>query len=111
MKRILLASLVCMAACTASDESKKEAAQPEAKDASAEKASPTMATPTSVNTNLLSLAANKMDPVCGMPITAGVSDTLSYDGHVLGFCSAECKEEFAKNSKEYKVEYKVATVK
>lgn len=111
MKRIFLAALVLMAACTASDESKKETPAAETKTESAEKASPTMATPTSVNTNLLSLAANKMDPVCGMPITAGVSDTLSHDGHVLGFCSAECKDEFAKNSKEYKVEYKVATVK
>lgn len=111
MKRIFLAALVLLAACTASDESKKETPAAETKTESAEKASPTMATPTSVNTNLLSLAANKMDPVCGMPITAGVSDTLSHDGHVLGFCSAECKDEFAKNSKDYKVEYKVATVK
>jgi YHS domain-containing protein len=32
-----------------------------------------------------------------MPVTAGISDTVHYKNDVLGFCSAECKEEFQKN--------------
>ena len=42
---------------------------------------------------------NKKDPTCGMPVTAGISDTAHYDNKVLGFCSTECKNEFLKNPK------------
>jgi len=45
----------------------------------------------------LSLVNNAKDPVCGMPVTAGISDTVHYNNDVLGFCSAECKAEFQKN--------------
>jgi YHS domain-containing protein len=47
----------------------------------------------------ISLVGNKKDPTCGMPVTAGISDTAHYDNKVLGFCSAGCKEEFLKNPK------------
>ncbi len=42
---------------------------------------------------------NKKDPTCGMPVTAGISDTTHYENKVLGFCSPECKNEFEKNPK------------
>lgn len=42
---------------------------------------------------------NKKDPTCGMPVTAGVSDTAHYETKVIGFCSTECKNEFLKNPK------------
>jgi YHS domain-containing protein len=41
---------------------------------------------------------NKKDPTCGMPVTAGISDTMHYNNKVLGFCASECKAEFAKNA-------------
>jgi YHS domain-containing protein len=47
----------------------------------------------------VSLVDNKKDPTCGMPVTAGISDTAHYDNHVIGFCSKECKDEFLKNPK------------
>ncbi|MFN5189488.1 MAG: hypothetical protein ACK5DH_08140 [Chitinophagia bacterium] len=47
----------------------------------------------------ISLVNNKKDPTCGMPVTAGISDTAHYENKVLGFCSAGCKEEFLKNPK------------
>ena len=51
----------------------------------------------------VTLVNNKKDPTCGMPVTAGIQDTASYDKVVLGFCSKECKEEaiagLAKNPK------------
>ena len=47
----------------------------------------------------IALIDNKKDPTCGMPTTAGVSDTAHYDGKVLGFCAKECKDEFLKNPK------------
>lgn len=47
----------------------------------------------------ISLVNNKKDPTCGMPVTAGISDTAHYDNKVLGFCSSGCKEEFLKNPK------------
>ncbi len=36
----------------------------------------------------------KKDPVCGMPITAGIEDTLLYKGKIIAFCSKECKASF-----------------
>jgi YHS domain-containing protein len=43
------------------------------------------------------LVDNKKDPSCGMPVSAGVSDTLHYKDKVLGFCSTECKNSFLKD--------------
>jgi len=40
---------------------------------------------------------NKKDPNCGMPVTAGIKDTVHYNGKVYGFCSDECKQAFLKN--------------
>jgi len=40
---------------------------------------------------------NKKDPSCGMPVTAGIEDTVHYNGKVYGFCSEECKNAFLKN--------------
>ena len=40
---------------------------------------------------------NKKDPNCGMPVTAGIADTVHYNGKVYGFCSDECKQAFLKN--------------
>jgi YHS domain-containing protein len=45
--------------------------------------------------------SNKKDPVCGMPLTAGIGDTLHYKNEVMGFCSEECKNEFLKDPKKY----------
>ena len=47
----------------------------------------------------ISLVDNKKDPTCGMPVTAGISDTAHYDNKVIGFCASGCKEEFLKNPK------------
>ncbi|HJV19716.1 MAG TPA: YHS domain-containing protein [Sediminibacterium sp.] len=41
------------------------------------------------------------DLICGMPISAGVSDTAHYKEKVYGFCSKECKDEFVKNPAAY----------
>jgi YHS domain-containing protein len=40
---------------------------------------------------------NKKDPTCGMPVTAGITDTTHFQNKVIGFCSTECKAEFLKN--------------
>ncbi len=44
---------------------------------------------------------SKTDLVCGMPVRAGVSDTLHYKGRLYGFCAPECKEEFLKDPKQF----------
>lgn len=44
---------------------------------------------------------NALDPVCEMPTADHLSDTIQYQGKVYGFCSAGCKEEFAKTPEEY----------
>jgi YHS domain-containing protein len=45
----------------------------------------------------LAMVDNKKDPSCGMPLTAGIGDTVHYNGKVYGFCSDECKQIFLKN--------------
>ncbi|MGV3767746.1 MAG: YHS domain-containing protein [Chitinophagaceae bacterium] len=47
------------------------------------------------------LASEKKDPVCGMPVTAGITDTAHYKGKVYGFCASECKKMFAENPESY----------
>ncbi|MFY8003424.1 MAG: hypothetical protein ACOVNR_01205 [Chitinophagaceae bacterium] len=47
---------------------------------------------------------NTKDPVCGMPVSSGVSDTAHFDGKVLGFCAKECKEAFLAKATDFKVE-------
>lgn len=42
---------------------------------------------------------NKKDPSCGMPVSAGIEDTVHYNGKVYGFCSDECKQIFLKDPK------------
>jgi len=39
--------------------------------------------------------ASKIDTSCGMPLTAGIGDTLHLNDKIYGFCSKDCKEEFA----------------
>jgi YHS domain-containing protein len=43
---------------------------------------------------------NKKDPSCGMPMSAGIEDTVHYNGKVYGVCSEECKQAFLKNTAE-----------
>jgi hypothetical protein len=38
--------------------------------------------------------ASKKDTTCGMPISAGIEDTLVLKEKVYGFCCSECKAEF-----------------
>jgi Uncharacterized conserved protein len=45
----------------------------------------------------VAMVDNRKDPNCGMPVTAGIEDTLHYNGKVYGFCSEECKQAFLKN--------------
>lgn len=54
----------------------------------------------SMNMYADNLVDNKKDPSCGMPVTAGVGDTLHYNNKVLGFCSKECKDDFLKDAKK-----------
>ena len=95
MKKILGLSLIVgasiFAACGSQQTEKAEATKDTAAMMSTDTAS--------AKTYAVSLVDNKQDPTCGMPVTAGIGDTAHYDGHVLGFCSAECKAEFLKNPK------------
>ena len=45
--------------------------------------------------------ASSKDLACGMPLTAGLTDTAHYKGKIFGFCSIECKQDFVKNVKNY----------
>ena len=87
---LVMASLVLFSCGTSNDKanaSSSDTTQVAIIDSSAEK------------TYAISLVNNKKDPSCGMPVTAGISDTTHYENLVLGFCSTECKNEFLKNPK------------
>jgi YHS domain-containing protein len=45
--------------------------------------------------------ANKKDLSCGMPLTAGIGDTVHYKGKLYGFCSKECKDAFLKDPESH----------
>jgi YHS domain-containing protein len=63
-----------------------------------EKKMETMASKDSAKNNLATLSyASTKDLGCGMPLTAGISDTATYKGKLYGFCSAECKADFLKD--------------
>ena len=47
------------------------------------------------------MVTNKTDLICGMPTTAGISDTAHYKGDAYGFCSAERKAEFQIDPSKY----------
>lgn len=47
------------------------------------------------------MVVNDKDYTCGMPTSAGISDTCHYQGKAYGFCSAECMAEFKKNPEQY----------
>ncbi|HEY8959559.1 YHS domain-containing protein [Chitinophaga sp.] len=55
------------------------------------------------------LVANRRDPVCRMPIKAGIYDTAHYQGAVIGFCSGACKDSFLLNPAAYTLVMKEAT--
>lgn len=94
MKKIIFGSALLMAAAC-NQQAKEPATQPQL---SPEKPAMSVVPETP---GLEKLSENKFDPVCGMPVTAGISDTLSYEGHVLGFCSPDCKAEFAKKPSDF----------
>jgi YHS domain-containing protein len=43
---------------------------------------------------------NAKDGTCGMPVAAGIEDTVHYNNKVIGFCSKECKDDFMKDAKK-----------
>lgn len=47
------------------------------------------------------MVVNSKDYACGMPTSAGISDTCHVDGKAYGFCSPECKAEFQKDPAKY----------
>ena len=55
--------------------------------------------------------ALKRDPVCKMPVRAGVEDTAHYKGGIYGFCAAECKADFLKEPELYLKENKKKEMK
>ena len=46
----------------------------------------------------IAMVDNAKDPTCGMPVSAGIDDTLHYNNKAIGFCSKECKDDFVKNA-------------
>ena len=90
--KLLLISIAFFTACN-SDSSKEKTPTPAP-------AATAIMPADSTKTYDQALVDNKKDPSCGMPVTAGVSDTLHFKNKVLGFCSSECKESFLKDAEK-----------
>jgi len=86
MMVLLFGGMLLNAGC----ESAPSAANPPEKDT-------TMKGAAAASSYSVDMLNNQKDPSCGMPVSAGVSDTAHYNNYVLGFCSSECKAEFMKN--------------
>jgi len=86
---IIAIATIGLIACNNTKEGKKIVDQEVKKDTTAEQ------------TISPALLVNKKDPICGMPTSAGVEDTISYKGKVFGFCSKECEAEFMKTPEKY----------
>ncbi len=86
---LMLTSLLGLTACNGNPSSAAE------KDIAS-----TMATDTTAKSGNFTVAMvdNKKDPSCGMPVTAGIGDTVHYRDKVIGFCSKECKDDFMKDT-------------
>ncbi len=46
--------------------------------------------------------ASKKDTSCGMPLSAGIGDTLHWNNKIYGFCSTQCKDAFIEKLKAEK---------
>jgi len=46
------------------------------------------------------LFASEKDTTCGMPLSAGIGDTLNWNNKVYGFCSKRCKDAFVEKLKK-----------
>lgn len=44
---------------------------------------------------------NERDPICNMPVAAGVADTAHVKGKIFGFCSTGCKDAFKEKATSY----------
>jgi YHS domain-containing protein len=100
MKKIIFVgvAMLAMAACHQGSAT-ATAARPSAYDSAARAAAV-------FKKAVISLVDYKKDPACGMPLTAGLEDTMRYKGRLYGFCSKECKEEFLKNPEGYSAKAK-----
>lgn len=86
IKLICTSALLFMAACN-SDDSKKQEENKQAIQGSAQAAKKA--------TKFADVHfASKKDTTCGMPLSAGLEDTLMLKVKAYGFCSVECKYDF-----------------
>lgn len=95
MKKILFGFTIAVAFVACNTDTKKEATS-----AASETPATEMAT-TTESKYTAEMVANKKDPICQMPVTAGISDTAQVDGKAYGFCSPDCKAEYVKDPKAY----------
>ncbi len=87
---ILIASICCIACNQQLTEEQKATAAKHATDSLLKAAKQQ-----DINISQLHFAS-KTDTTCGMPLTAGVEDTVTIKGKLYGFCAKECKESFLK---------------
>jgi YHS domain-containing protein len=88
---LIASSILFLASCSNNNEKKVEATPASTSTEMGKEAS--LYTP--------EMVVNKEDYTCGMPVSAGISDTCHVDGKAYGFCSVECKDEFLKDPKKY----------
>ena len=90
IKTIIPGTILFLALCTACKESGQQATE----DTNQETASMNEADDSKKFEGIQ--FATLTDTICGMPLKAGIADTLVHDGKIYGFCATECKQEFAK---------------
>jgi len=98
MKKIVAVSILALFAMACNNPAQKaDSASKHQHDTTVMNARPADSTPVYT----AEMLDSKKDLVCGMPISAGVSDTAHYKGKAYGFCAKECKDEFLKAPEQY----------
>ena len=100
MKRfglLVFPALLIIAGCGNTSDPANKLPEPQEKPVPAEVMTPD---PNKIAVPAERLGSDK-DLVCLMPVSLGISDTVTYDGKLYGFCASQCKEAFVKNPKAY----------
>ncbi|MFZ4057324.1 MAG: YHS domain-containing protein [Ferruginibacter sp.] len=100
MKKIALVLAVSITIIACNNNKTTENAAPVKPETSMPTQAP-MATKDSSSGFTANMVDSSKDFICGMPVSAGIADTAHYKGKVYGFCSSECKAEFAQAPSKY----------
>lgn len=105
MKKYIVIALLAAISCGRQQQTGKE----NSGDTAAQDASSMQTDNVTHTMYSMEMVDNVKDPVCKMPLKAGISDTAHYKSKVYGFCAEGCKSEFEAHKEQYAASAKMKT--